>query len=147
MTQQQRPTGVTILAILAFIGGALGILVGGLGTICGGVIGGIGAAAAREAPGAAGGLLAGALFTALFGLSGVVLGVLELILGFGFWTLKPWSWMLGIILSIAGIVIALLTILAGRGGGLIGAVIPIVIYGVILYYLFTPEVKKAFGRA
>ena len=142
---QQRPTGVTILAILAFIGGALGILVGGLGTICGGVLGGLGAAATREIPNG-GQLVAVGFLAGLTGLSALVIGVLELITGFGFWTLKPWAWILGMIVSIVGIVLALFSAIVARGG-LFGAIIPIVIYGVIIYYLFTPEVKKAFGRA
>jgi len=144
--QQPRPTGVTILAILAFVGGVLGILVGGLGTICGGVIGGLGAVAAREVPGAASGALAGGFLVGLTGLGALVLGILEIIMGFGFWTLKPWSWMLGMVVSIIGIVLTLFSLVAARGS-LFGAIIPIAIYGVIIYYLLTPDVKKAFGRA
>jgi hypothetical protein len=60
--------------------------------------------------------------------------------------LKPWAWMLGVanyalslILSVGFIATGISTI----GGQLVS----IIIAGAILYYLMTPAVKQAFGRA
>lgn len=132
-----RPTGVTILAILAAIGGVLGLLGGltviGVGGMAGGLIGG--------AAGAAIGGLA-----VISGLIVIVLAVLELALAYGFWTLRPWAWQLGVILAAIQIVVAVLGVL-----GIVfrqdlgGAVISIAISGVILYYLNQAEIRRVFN--
>jgi hypothetical protein len=132
-----RPTGVTILAILAAIAGVFGLLGGltlvGVGGMAGGVIGG--------AAGAAIGGLA-----VIGGLIVIVLAVLELALAYGFWTLRPWAWQLGVILAAIQIVVAVLGVL-----GIVfrqdlgGAVISIAISGVILYYLNQAEIRRVFN--
>lgn len=132
-----RPTGVTILAILAAIGGVLGLLGGlaiiGIGGLAGGFIGG--------AAGAAIGGLA-----VIGGLIVLVLAVLELVLAYGFWNLRPWAWQLGVILAAVQIVIAILGVLRivfYQDIG--GAIISIAISGVILYYLNQAEIRRAFN--
>lgn len=125
-----RPTGVTILAALAFIGGILGIL-GSLAIFAGGVV-----------VSAVGGGPLGAFFF-IFGLATLALSVVEIILGYGAWTLKTWAWQLGFILMALNIIVALLTWLSG--GSLFNVLITIVIAGVIAYYLDTPDVRRAFS--
>lgn len=116
--QQQRPLGITILAVLAFIGGALNLLAG-LGIV---------------------GLLP------IYGLLLLVLGVVALAFGFGAWTGKPWAWTLGVGLYALNIVLQIVFLIIGWAT--IGSIIvPIVIAGVIIYYLMTPDVKGFFGRA
>jgi hypothetical protein len=127
-----RPQGVTILAILAAIGGVLGLL-GSLALI------GIGGIAA----GAGGGFLSG--FMAIFGIVVLAQSVLLLAFAYGAWTLQPWAWMLGVAAIAIGLVINALFIL--NGSEIASQIISIVISVVILYYLFTPAVKAAFGRA
>jgi len=122
-----RPLGVTILAILAAIGGVFGLLAGlaaiGLGGLAGGVIGG----------------------ADIGDLIVLAISVLELALAYGFWTLRPWAWQFGVILSAVNIVIALLGALgiffAPSWGS---AIIAIAINGVILYYLNRAEIRRAF---
>lgn len=129
---QQRPTGVTILAVLAIIGGFLG-LCGSL-TLFG--VGGLGMVAGEISAGAS---------AALFGGLGLLSALLSLIFGFGAWTLKPWAWILGIIgagISIASNLLSLVTGNSNLFAALLGLVIP----GVILWYLFRPEIKAVFGR-
>ena len=128
-----RPMGITILAVLSAIGGVLGIL-GGIALV------GLGGVAAAAGGGAA-------LFGlgAIFGLLGLITGIAALAFAYGAWTLKPWAWPLGV--AIAGINIALSVIGLVGGGDLTSAVISIVIYGIILYYLFQPNIKALFGRA
>jgi uncharacterized membrane protein (DUF2068 family) len=122
-TTAQRPLGITILAILAIIGGVLGIL-GSFAVI----------ALAGVAP-----------LLLVFGILGLIVAVVELAFGIGAWTLKPWAWMLGIVSQAVSIIINLIQLLAGNTS-LFSALLNIVIAGVILYYLNTPEVKRAFGR-
>ena len=127
-----RPTGITILAVLSAIGGVLSILGGvalfGLGSVAAG------------ATGTAGYFGLGAIF----GLLLLVVGIANLVFAYGAWSLQPWAWTLGVALQVLSLIFAALTVL---GGGDIGSqVIGVVISAVILYYLFTPAIKSAFGR-
>ena len=125
----QRPTGVTILAVLAFIGGILSIL-GGL-TLLG-----------------LGGFLAGAGFGGLavfFGIYALVWGALALWIGWGFWQLRPSAWRWGVILMVVGVVIAILQILLSYSD-FVGGLISIIIDLAVIYYLTTPAVRAAFGQ-
>ncbi len=140
MAQQQRPTGITILAILAFIGGIFGIC-GGLGGIVGGsFLGGIAASAGASNATALGGMVV------VYSIVALIFAVADLVFGFGAWTLKPWAWMLGMVLFGLNILFNLVAVIAGWSS-LTSVLISIVIGGVIIYYLLTPDVKKAFGRA
>lgn len=121
----QRPLGITILAILAAIAGVLGLL--GSLLIMGLLM-------------AAGGLYM------LIGLITLVLSILYILFAYGAWTLKPWAWTLGVGLSAASIVLTLIGLTQGNQE-LVGALISLAISGAILYYLFQPDVKAAFGRA
>ena len=130
-TGQARPQGVTILAILAAIGGVLGLLAGIFAL-------GIGGAVAAAGSGALGGLVG------VLGIVALAQGALALAFAYGAWMLKPWAWTLGIVAFGLSLALSVLNII---GGGDIGSqVISIVIGVAILYYLFTPAVKQAFGR-
>ena len=120
-----RPTGITILAILAGIGGVLGLL-GGFALFLGGTV----------LFGAAG---------ALFGLAALALAALSLAFSWGAWTLQPWAWPLGVVLAAGSIIYALVLILGGSS--IISQGITIVLYGAVLYYLNQPGIKSLFGRA
>ncbi len=129
----QRPKGVTILAILAAIGGVLGLL-GGLALV------GFG--------GLAGGLVGAAIggFVVISGLIILVLAVLELVLAYGFWTLQPWAWQLGVILSAVNILIQILGVLRiVFYSDLSSALLSIIISGVIIYYLNQAEIRRVFN--
>ncbi len=129
---QQRPTGVTILAILAIIGGVLGL--------CGSLslfgLGGLAAVSGEVSTGA---------MTGLYGGLGLVSSLIYLAFGVGAWLLKPWAWILGVIAAGLSVVSNVLSLVGG--GTLIAAVIGLIIPVVILWYLFRPEIKAAFGRA
>ncbi|MCA1588166.1 MAG: hypothetical protein LC744_05840 [Chloroflexi bacterium] len=127
MTQpstRERPLGVTILAILAAVGGILGLL---------------GSVALLGLFSAAGGLFM------ILGLVSIVLSVLYLVFAYGAWTLQPWGWTLGVGLAAASVALTLIGLTQGTQE-LVGALISLAIAGVILYYLFQPDVKAAFGR-
>ena len=122
---RERPLGITILAILAAIAGVLGLL----GSVL--VLGLL--------------MAAGGMFLIL-GLVSLVLSILYLLFAYGAWTLKPWAWTLGVGLAAASIVLTLIGLTQGTQE-MVGALISLAISGVILYYLFQPDVKAAFGRS
>ena len=121
-----RPTGITILAILAAIGGVLGLL-GGFGVLF------LGSVAASGA-------------VMILGLCALAYAALLVAFAYGAWTLKPWAWPLGVAVAIFGIVVAILQIVLG-GSSIFSQALSIVVDGVILYYLNQPGIKSLFGRA
>jgi len=128
----QRPMGVTILAVLAAIGGVLGILAG---LVLVGLSSSV-AATDMALP------LSGAV--AILGIVSIVLGIGELAFAYGAWGLKPWAWMLGIVLEAVGIVVNLLEF---RSATATSTIISVVIAGAIIYYLYQPHVRRAFGQS
>ena len=127
----QRPTGVTIIAVLAAIGGVFGLLASL-------VLLGAGAAVSTTSG------LGGLVFVA--GIIVLAYSVLSLVLAYGFWTLKPWAWPLGIGVQVLGIIQAVLQFMNDTTN-VVSLVISLAIAGVILWYLNQPHVKAAFGHA
>ena len=121
-----RPTGITILAILAAIGGVLGLL-GGFGVLF------LGSVAASGA-------------VMVLGLCALAYAALLVAFAYGAWTMQPWAWPLGVAVAIFGIVVAILQIVLG-GSSIFSQALSIVVDGVILYYLNQPTIKSLFGRA
>lgn len=121
---QSRPTGITILAILAGIGGVLSVL-GAIGLL------------------AAGGQSGLALILILLTLA---FGVLYLVLAYGLWTLRPWAWTLGVGLMAASVALTLVNVTQGLQYP-IGALISGAISAAVIFYLYTPSVRAAFGRS
>lgn len=72
------------------------------------------------------------------------LGVLCLILAYGLFTLKSWTWPLGIAIVVASALVALLSVI-NRGviAFLVLSLAPAIL---LLGGLFLPDVRKAFGR-
>ena len=120
-----RPTGITILAILAGIGGVLGLLGGFVLLFAGTVVfGGLGA---------------------ILGLAALAYAGLLIAFAYGAWTLQPWAWPLGVAGAIFGIVISVLYIVGGQS--IASQALGIVVDGAILYYLNQPGIKSLFGRS
>lgn len=130
----QRPTGVTILAVLAAIGGVLGIF---------GAFALFGAGALAAVVGA--GFLTGG-FAIIWGLVTLVQSAVSLVFAYGAWYLKPWAWKLGVGVEGLAVLVALINWIGGNTG-FFSFLISAAIAGVIIYYLFTPEIKKVFGQA
>lgn len=128
----QRPTGITILAILALIGGIFGLFgalaVFGISTFYGSAVANV------EGFGVASGVVA--LIYALFSLA----------VAYGFWTLQSWAWPVGIALGGLGILSAILQFMQ-PGSNVVGLIVSLGISLFILWYLFQPHVKGAFGRS
>ena len=132
---RQRPLGVTILAILAAVGGVgavLGVLAGAF------VIHGWDSLDAADA---------------VIVLPGLALAALYLAFAYGAWALKPWGWSVGVVAGAATIVYTAAVVVGGWAElmrdapplALIGMLVG-VIAAVSLVVLSRPEVKAAFGR-
>ena len=139
----RRPTGVTILAILAILGGIF-LLLGGIGLIA--FAGILGIANLTGTPlSSIDVATAQALFFALGGIL-LVLGMLYLVVGAGYWGGKGWSWTLGIVVTIISLIIDLVQIVINPVSA-VGNAFGIVIAIIILYYLTRQHVKAFFGKA
>jgi len=144
----ERPLGITILAVLGIIGGILAF------------IGGITMAVAstmvnnpdirdmiRDAMISAGitdvdavlEILATVLIVA--GAIIVIMGLVGIVISWGFWTGKQWAWIVGVIFYIVGTVISVVGMVWSLTN-----VIGVIIGVVILYYLFRSNVKAWFGK-
>jgi hypothetical protein len=144
-----RPTGVTILGILALLGGIV-LLLGGIAAIgLGLVIGTYAGSTLSNALSNAGysGLAsigAGTLAVLLlvFGAIALILGILYFGVGVGFFGGKGWAWTLGIIVTVISVVYDIAQIAFGGFSSVFGLVVAIL----ILYYLTRPHVKAFFGK-
>lgn len=124
----QRPTAITVIAILQLIGGILALL-GGIALI------GLGGLATTSMMGTDADVAAGGMLAAISGVMGFVLialGVLDLVGAYGAWNLKKWAYMYLLVLNgIAG-VLSLLSV----------NIIGVAISGVVLYFVY--QNKTAF---
>jgi hypothetical protein len=135
-----RPVGVTILAILEFIGSGicalLGILVivgagaGLLGSMTQGQGSGLGSLMA---------VIGGALSVFCF-----IFAAIGALLGWGLWTLKNWARIILIVLASLGALGSLLALLNLSSAIIVGVVIRLAINGLVIWYLLQPNVAAAF---
>jgi zinc-ribbon domain len=124
----RRPTGVTILGILSILAGLGGIVVGA------GVLALSGLASSAYPGGAAVAAVIGAIL--------LIIGILELVYGIGFFGGKGWAWTLAMIGSVLQVIFGIVSIAFGSVGSVFGLIISIL----ILYYLTRPHVKAFFGK-
>jgi hypothetical protein len=75
-------------------------------------------------------------------LQDIALGVAGLVVAWGLLIAKGWAWIITVIISI----ISIITSIVGIASGGFYHIITLIIYAVILYYLYKPEVKAYFGR-
>lgn len=115
---QQRPTGVTIICILSWLGALFQIVVGGALAIAGGMF------AAVAGSNAVAGLLGG--LAGIIGTIFVILGIISIIFTILLWQMKKIGWTVVIILNIIGLIMSLVSL------NLIG----IIISAIIVYYLY-----------
>ena len=82
-----------------------------------------------------------ALFTT--GVAFIIFAVLDFVVTYGLWVGKKWAWILSLLFSVFGIIIAVLSLfLQPRIGQMFALVIDIV----ILFYLMQPRVQAYFQR-
>lgn len=136
----KRPAGITILAVIAVIYGIFNLLLALLGLLGSALLASRVAAAAIK-------YSAGTLVYAT--ISDAVLGIVFLAFGIGALRLKGWAWTTGIaalalelVRQIVGVVIQGFSVVT-----IVRDSITIVIALVLLWYLFRPNVRAAFGTA
>jgi uncharacterized membrane protein (DUF2068 family) len=113
--------GVTVIGVVAFLGGIFGLL-GGFAAVSG---------FASE--------------PLALGVVVVVFGVLGIVLGVGFLRGYPWAWKLGLIVYVLSLPLGAFEVTLG-GSGSVGGVIRVVVGLAIIYYLMRPHVKAFFRK-
>lgn len=154
--ERRRPTGVTIIAILTIIDGILLLLEGSGMVVLAPLISQINVVDDSNASNPSISLnVNGTIVTipnnALFVLGGfigvlggmlIALGIASFVVAWGLLKGKGWAWIVTIVITIISIVLNIISIVAGSIEGVVG----LIINGVIIYFLYTPNVKSYFGR-
>src|SRR5947208_7664420 len=144
-----RPVGVTILAILCFIGTVL-CVIGGIGVMAGGgfIANLINQSAGQGSAGAAG-LLAG--LGAAVGVIILIFGAVYALVGWGLWKLKEWARIVTIVLVAIGALFQVLGVLRRLPHFNIASLLWssrwLAIDALIIWYLLQLEIKAAFQGA
>jgi hypothetical protein len=115
---RQRPIGVTIIALLAILGG-IAFLASGLAT-----------------------LILIPLIGIFIGSGLFILGLAYFLMAYGLWKGRSWAWSLTLILSGIGIIVGIGSIIVGN----IGSIFHIIINAIVIYYLYRPNVKSFFNK-
>jgi uncharacterized membrane protein (DUF2068 family) len=63
-------------------------------------------------------------------------------MAYGLWRGKRWAWTITMILSLIGIAVGAVSIVSGN----VAAIFTLIINGIVLYYLYRPQVKVFFGK-
>jgi hypothetical protein len=130
---QHRPTGITVISILMIIGGLI-LLFTGIAPL---VIGPLISIDSDYSTSSLGFLIT------IGGLALVILGIASLIVSWGLLKGKRWARTITLIISFIAIIFAIISLVSS---GELTHVISIIIYGIIIYYMFTDKVKLFFGR-
>jgi hypothetical protein len=127
-TMRKRPLGITVIAILLFISAVIELL-GGISVL--------------------GSPPTGTLSDELLGWFPLAMGVIELVLAWGLWNLKPWAYWGTLVMEIVNILIHFFgflglpsthSALAVVSGGIVSILI-------VLYLLIDRNVRRAFRTA
>ena len=140
----ERPVGVTIIAVLYFLGTAFFGLCGLLFFVGGSLLSSM-AHSGSLGPGSALFAMGGAVIGAIF----LVIALIELAIGIGFIKLQNWARVTAIIFTGIAVLFGVLGMLSLLAHLVIllmfFRVVVLAIQVRILYYLFQPHVKQAFG--
>ena len=131
----QRPIGITIISVLMIIGGIILIFTGLTPLFIGPLI-------SLDSSSNYSTSALGSLIT-IGGLVLVALGIASLIVSWGLLKGKEWARTITLIISIIAIIIAIISLASSQD---LTHIISIIIYGIIIYYMFTDKVKLFFGK-
>jgi hypothetical protein len=131
---QHRPTGITIIAVLMIIGGLILLFTGITPLFLGTLI------SIDSSDSSASEL--GFLIT-IGCLVLVSLGIVSLVVSWGLLKGKGWTRTITLIISIIAIIFAIVTLISSED---LVHIISVIIYGIIIYYMFTDKVKLFFGK-
>src|SRR5262249_44040934 len=130
------PMKAYIAAILLLIAGVFGVFFGFIQAVVGGVSWLIGILPFTDTMTTWG---AGAVGN---GLINLVIGVGQVVAAVGLFLRQPWSWMLAIVVTVVSALGPLFSIFSGHVLSISGLIVP----GVILLILLSPDVRRAFGH-
>jgi hypothetical protein len=128
-----RPVGVSVISIIAILGGLVQLLYAGLPAA-------IGVVGLFTGPGI------GTALGVLLILAAVALGLggfAQIVFGVGALRLKPWAWTFGVLVSGLNAILNVVAMLSSNG---IGSYVGLFLSGAVLFYLTTPDVKRSFGK-
>jgi len=137
--RQQRPIGVTIMAVLLGIEGLFELIAGIVVIVAANSL-------SRTIISHGHRITAHVVSTAgiALGSVGVVIGIITLIFVFGLWTLRRWAFWAVIIIEGLSVLLGILALVrqTGTTGGIIaGMIIPVII---LIYFLLDANVRRAF---
>jgi|SRR5258707_1700597 hypothetical protein len=133
-----RPVGVTILAILDFIGAAFCVIFAILAFVGGGMLATIMSQSGQGAGGL--GAIAGA-GAAIFGIAFLIGGAISALIGWGLWGLKNWARIVTIVFAALGALSNLFSVITHFN---VFSLIVLAIDGLIIWYMLRPDVAGAF---
>jgi hypothetical protein len=149
--ENNRPSGVTIVAVLAIVSGII-LIVGAVFTIY--LVPSIitsrissemsELSSTNQLSPELGPTLTGAIINLVYIVSSaaIALGIAWFGLAWGLFTAKGWAWLITVILAIISVVFSIVSIM----GANITSIPTLIISGIILYYMYRPQVKSYFGR-
>lgn len=112
--RRTRPLGITIIAIIMAVFGILGII-GGIALLS---------------------------VSASLGVITIIMGVLQLVLAWGLWTLQPWAYWTTVILEVLALINGIFAWTTGLPGqGIFGMIVAVII---LIYMFVDPNVRAAF---
>lgn len=130
---QVRPTGVTVLAVLSLVAGALAVLAG-IGLIfAGALFAGLGDPSGLGLLGA---------FGAAAGVALLLYAAFVFAVGYGLLKRQRWAWYATLVLAALQVLGALVSLLSGD---IMSALVSLAIAGVVGWYLLSPPVQGWFG--
>jgi hypothetical protein len=141
-----RPTGVTVIAVLYFLGAAL-LVLGGIGMMVGGgFIATLISQSGQQGSGAGAGIF-GAL-GAVAGIFFLVFAAIDFLVGWGLIKLKGWARIIAIVFAVLGALGSLFGLLGifshFAAFILLWTVVRLAIFGWMIWYLVQPNVSAAF---
>jgi hypothetical protein len=141
--EKRRPPGVTVVAILAIINGTI-LVVGGVVAMyfVPNIITSQMSDTLSNATDTNGFTSAIITIVYIVGSVTIALGLAWLGLAWGLFTGKGWAWLITVILAIISVVFSVI----GIGTASVTSIPTLIINGVILYYMFRPNIKSYFGR-
>jgi uncharacterized membrane protein (DUF2068 family) len=83
----------------------------------------------------------------VFGALLIPLGIATLVVAYGLFKRKSWSWAVAVVLSTIGLAINVISLVTSNMGGITGARVGIAINAIVLYYLSRRNVRQYFGKA
>lgn len=153
-TTKERPDGITVIAILMVIGGIF-LITGGISLIGLGTFLSMASEDIIQSNDISTDLTQLAtlgMIPSVIGAILLILGIAYLIVSYGLLKGRGWAWVITIIVTIIGLIIQIISaIIVGSITssvlyGLVSHIVGIFISGVIIYYMFRPNVKAFYRK-